>query len=221
MNTAKFLKTEHQRWLLLLFPMNKGIRYYNGELEIFLYLLIHLKIINEITSEASLLHFRVCISSQKVKTNYVTKIKCGGTSTKFLTTFKCQRVSLPYVHNVSSSFIQPTHFWLNYAAGKLTFTKKAQIRDNHFTIGTWTLFSQRTWKKSNLVSRNRSSERFLSLTRPHCGMYIRIYICLKKTNIHTHKAKQKKLKKKREKQKKPKKKRRQEMLLLWTVSVGN
>ena len=90
--------------------MNKGIRYYNGELEIFPYLLIHLKIINEITSEASLLHFRVCISSQKVKTNYVTKIKCGGTSTKFLTTFKCQRVSLPYVHNVSSSFIQPTHF---------------------------------------------------------------------------------------------------------------
>lgn len=84
-----------------------------------------------------------------------------------------------------SLFIQPTHFWLNYAAGKLTFTKKAQIRDNHFTIGTWTLFSQRTWKKSNLVSRNRSSERFLSLTRPHCGMYIRIYICLKKT--HTHK----------------------------------
>ena len=36
-----------------------------------------------------------------------------------------------------SLFIQPTHFWLNYAVESLAFKKKAQIRGNHSIIGTW------------------------------------------------------------------------------------
>ena len=36
-----------------------------------------------------------------------------------------------------SVFIQPTHFWLNYAVESLAFKKKAQIRGNHWIIGAW------------------------------------------------------------------------------------
>ena len=45
----------------------------------------HREFLKEIISEASLLHFRVCIYSHKVKEkSYVTKTKCDITSTKYI-----------------------------------------------------------------------------------------------------------------------------------------
>ena len=64
------------------------------------------------------------------------------------------------------------------------------------------MLSGKKKKKNSLVSGNRMGETFLSLTRPHIRMCIRIYIKLKR-NISTkpqqnnNTKKQKKLKKKR------------------------